>query len=65
MIFTKIIFILQDAPIFEMQIKDHENTDLFVLLQVIKASPFLSWNLTVAYCMVQLYFFYSPNRLVM
>ena len=42
MIFTKIIFILQDAPIFEMQIKDHENTDLFVLLQVIKASPFLS-----------------------
>ena len=33
--------------IFEIRMKDHENTDLFVLLQVIKASPSVSRNLTV------------------
>ena len=34
---------------------DHENIDPFVVLQVIKASPSLSWNLTVALYTVHLW----------
>ena len=34
--------------IFKVQIKDHEKTNFFVILQVIKASPSLGGNLTVA-----------------
>ena len=45
--------------IFKIRIKDHEKTYLFVLLQVIKASPSLSWNLTdsVAYDIIVLCLF--------
>ena len=34
--------------IFEIWIIDHENANVVGLLQVIKASSSLSWNLTVA-----------------
>ena len=34
--------------IFKVQIKDREKTKNFVILQVLKASPSLSGNLTVA-----------------
>ena len=41
--------------ISKIRIKDHENTDLFVILQVTRASPSFSWNLYVPYRTVLLY----------
>ena len=46
--FIKIIYYKISRCIFNILIEDHEIIDLFVLLQVIKASTSLSWNLTVA-----------------
>ena len=36
------------SAIFKIRNKDDEYTNLFVILEVIKASPSLIWNLTVA-----------------
>ena len=58
------LYYKMSCAIFKIQIKDNENKDLFVLLQVMKVSPSLSWNLTIVYRTVQFYFVYFQNRLV-